>query len=263
MALASQGNGVTKQLLHWRGGEYVRYIADQLRSTPPSRGNDYRDVVLSETFTPPLYRAMYILDRVRLICRFGVVDSGHRSHGTTHTSSATGHECWLTPHGELMNGSIINAYWTTVPIDLPIAARRNRSICTYLAEESVGDGLLLWTNVALRWWLQPLVDQWNYAQSPHDNHRTLCVCYHDLVKGPPMLEPTMQRILDHFFPGGHDFRAPKRLKKGAGGHATNKSRTELYLELERIDQGMFPGQSASLYPRFPCPSERHITGTVR
>ena len=154
---------------------------------------------------------------------------------------------------------MINAYWTNVPLDLPIPSRRNRSICTYLAEESLGDGLLLWTDVARRWWLQPLIDQWNYAQSPQDDHRSLFVCYHDLVNGPPLLESTMQRILDHFFPGGHDFRAPKRLKKDAGGHATSKNRTELYLELERIDKTFFSGQIAGLYAQFPCPQEHNMT----
>jgi hypothetical protein len=150
---------------------------------------------------------------------------------------------------------MINTYWANVPEDLPISPRKNRSICSYLAEVSLAEGLLLWTDVSFRWWLDPLVQQWKYAQTKDDEGRTLFVCYQDLVMGSSKIQSTMQSILDHFFPGGHDFRAPKHLIKDAGDHATNGTRSDILKELVGIDETHYNGRIGKMFLAFGCPPE--------
>lgn len=143
----------------------------------------------------------------------------------------------------------INNYWGKLDFD-KAPAKNDRSICQYLVQESTYDGLLMYTQMSLVWF-QDILASHRYSRSWADGKRTLFVCFEDLEK-------SQKKILDHFFPGGHQFKVreqPEKDEAYGGGHATSRNaklRRELKELLISIDERFNQGLIADMNRELGC-----------
>jgi len=170
----------------------------------------------------------------------------------------SGHECYLDPYGNPANYSHrkFNTRWEEflsweTNLNPP---RRNRTVCEYLQDESVEDGMRVYIDVAFGQWYGKLVKNWELANKAEDRNRTLFLCYEDLVN-PRMQSRTMRQVYDWLFPGGQNRLRKRRRLEYAGGHATSHDaelRSDLKEVIKKLDATIFGNIVASMDETFGC-----------
>lgn len=110
-----------------------------------------------------------------------------------------GHECWITPrglkntsaHGELSCKTLhcVSSRWYSKlrfhkTYGIPFPDAKNRSLCTYLNEESEQDGMRVLIDFALSQWYRGVASYWSMVQNRFQQegiNRVLFICYEDLT----------------------------------------------------------------------------------
>ena len=121
----------------------------------------------------------------------------------------------------------VDSFWQKLDF-ANVPPRKDRSLCQYLVEESTFDGLSAYARMAMIWF-RDLVSSHRYGTTRADADRTLFVCFSELEK-------SQIAIMDHFFPGGHEFTRVDRLPPAdvyEGGHSTSRN-DELRRELKDL-----------------------------
>ncbi|GKZ00931.1 hypothetical protein MPSEU_001044600 [Mayamaea pseudoterrestris] len=219
------GNIQSLQLLPEGVRDLIRITSSEFLKRSPAY--DYRDVVLVRD----LYSA---------------VISGYLYH-------ISGRECWLDMYGRPTNFTFrwIDHFWHD--LDFEAAPPRNdRNLCRYLVEESTYAGLAMYTQMSMIWF-RDLVSSHRYSAKHEDAKRTLFVCFGDLEASQP-------KILDHFFPGGHEFKLelPPAIVSSdiyGGGHSTSRNaslRGELRDLLVAIDNRQYSGALRKMNQELGC-----------
>jgi hypothetical protein len=156
----------------------------------------------------------------------------------------------------------MEGYWQAVLPSIPILhlpERNNRSLCLYLKEESLHDGLLLYTEIAVRMWYQNLHRNFLYSRSPADRNRTMFVCYNDFAnRNLTVHRRTVYRMLDFFFPAGHRYQPSWNKTSGGGSHSTGKSSAMLrrvQRQMMEIDRDYYNGSIGRMADEIGCPTE--------
>ena len=204
----------------------VKQFPKQLDNTTLPTTSDYRHVVVTRNW-------------------FDAIVSGYLYH-------KAGHECWVNAHG-LKKRIVRRDDWDSQltfhdKAQIPYPPRHNRSICTYLNEESQEDGMKALMDIALSKWYKGVVPYWNLVQerSQRDSQQhSLFICYEDLVD-PFQQERVFHQILDWMFPTGEarNVSMSTDIKKSleqqqqnqtfySGGHATAHN-PELRLKLRKL-----------------------------
>ena len=119
----------------------------------------------------------------------------------------SGHECWLSERGDENLKHVLWRHWyVRLPFHerngIPYPNHKNRSLCTYLSEESEQDGIRAIIDFALFRWYNGVVSYWKKAQARFHKdgiERVLFVCYEDLTD-PYQQEEMFQRILQWLYP---------------------------------------------------------------
>lgn len=110
----------------------------------------------------------------------------------------------------------------------PTPPRNNRTLCQYLADESMEDGMRVYMGVANSLWYARILPYLDKAQQrqihthngshvPGNNH-TLFVCLEE-ASNPQQEEAVFDRVVDWLYPGGHNLTFPESVS-GASGHET-------------------------------------------
>lgn len=195
---------------------------------------DYRHVVI----TRPIYDSII---------------SGYLYH-------KSGRECWLDQHGlpRVKNKTFDWEPKLSFPLSPP---GLNRTLCSYLAQESESDGIRAVVDLALSAWYSGLVPHYELVEQMemNDNRHTLFVCFEELSNTATQ-QATIQRITDWLYPGGHSFSQPPRIAKQAstsykGGHSTSVDATvrkRLYDLVRRHDMELFNGMGTKASNMFGC-----------
>lgn len=200
---------------------------------------DYRHVVI----TRPIYDSII---------------SGYLYH-------KSGRECWLDQNGNERVKNKTFEWESKLTFPLLSQPRLNRTLCQYLAEESEQDGVRATVDLALSSWYAGLVPHKELVEQleTSSNSHTLFVCFHEL-SNPETQESTIQRILDWFYPGGHDFTVsvPRHSSSEAigykGGHSTiaNASdRMRLNALVQQYDRDLFHGMGDKATKLFGCENQ--------
>jgi hypothetical protein len=191
----------------------------------------------------------------------------------------SGRECWLNTKGRPpKNAWLINhadMYWDNVADSisrLGLPPRQNRTLCHYLQQESLGDGLLLYAEIAVQTWYRNLYRNFQYARTTRDDrNRTLFVCYSDFASRNRTVHAEMVKsVVDFLFPTGHNFTLlepseAERLSakvQPAGGHATSKDPAVIIpalRQMARIDQTYYNGSIGFMANHMGCPSQHRWT----
>ena len=199
---------------------------------PQATNTDYRHVVVARN----IYQA---------------VASGYLYH-------KSGRECWLDFNGEPRRTKKNLAWKTHIP---SIPHRNNRSICTYLKEESLQDGMTAYMDMALFKWYSGILDYWNQVHAMNESaNRTMFICFEDL-SDPLQQEGLFYEIMDWLYPGGHSFQIP--IEENAhriysGGHSTSHDatlRSNLTLLVRRLDAQVFNQSLFQFQQIFECGSD--------
>jgi len=175
-----------------------------------------------------------------------------------------GRECETDAYGkssDILASRTFNNNWETLMTTIrPDPPRRNRSLCAYLQEESVRDGMRVYIDVAFGRWYQGLVDNWEIAQTLQDKNRTLFVCYEKLTDRETYVK-TASQILDWLFPSyatngasDWDIDEPEE-EEYRGKHSTSHDvirRKKLKSVVELVDRSDFGGRIANLNKLFGC-----------
>jgi len=174
----------------------------------------------------------------------------------------SGHECWLTFNGDSRIGMGLEEkvfYWQLHVPNMP--PPKNRSICTYVKEESLEHGMHAYIDVALHKCYSGIFEYWNQVQEDQREtgiNRTMLVCFEAL------LDPTQQKmlfydIMDWLFPGGHEYKMPvKHPHHYSGGHSTShdaKLRRNLTSLVKRLDAQVFNHSLSEIQALFECGSD--------
>jgi len=201
-----------------------------------------------------------------------------------------GYECWIdyrgsdkeTKHPKHWDMEMYyhNKYWDTQQLtfhqklEIPHPPpRNNRSLCSYLEEETEEDGIKVIMDVALSRWYKGVVPYYEktLAKLQRDQqHQSLFLCYEDLVD-PFQQEEVFHDILQHMFPGRNtsNVAMPGKMKASlikqqqndsvySGGHASAhdpKLRARLRKLVERYDDQLFNNTIASSNTIFGCGSK--------
>ena len=240
-------------------GEERIKVTQQFRRSSPS--SDFRDVILTRNWYESLISGE---SSSHLTC------TAH--HGRSIASNLTpsslslkgylyhksGRECYLDPYGNPANYSHrkFNTRWEKflsweTNLNPP---RRNRTVCEYLQDESVEDGMRVYIDVAFGQWYSRLVKNWQLANSAEDRNRTLFLCYEDLVN-PRMQSKTMRQLYKWLFPGGQNSLRKWRRLEYVGGHATSHDaelRSDLKEVIKKLDATIFDNIIASMDEELGC-----------
>ena len=211
-------------------------------ATLPTR-TDYRHVVVTRNW-------------------FDAIVSGYLYH-------RAGYECWMNARGEKRR-IVRRDDWDTQLAFLNkslVPPRNNRSICSYLSDESEEDGIRVVMEIALSKWYKGVVPYWNLVQELDAGNKSLFVCFEDLVD-PYRQEGVFHKILDWIFPAGEarDASLPASMKASleeqrhnstvySGRHATENNpelRARLRDMVKRYDRELFNYTVASSDTIFGC-----------
>lgn len=128
----------------------------------------------------------------------------------------SGMECWLNTMGKPKNPDKgfkqVKVWYEHLSYSLN-PPRGNRSLCTYLAEESDEIGMRAYVDYIFHSQWIPTFTIWALSKElPVFQNRTLTVCYADLSSTEEgQISRTVQRMFDFYFPGSSDeFRATVR-----------------------------------------------------
>jgi len=158
----------------------------------------------------------------------------------------------------------------TAPIDPP---HNNRSLCVYLANETMVDGLKIYIDWVFNVYYDA-IDEWMTEGKNNSNNsgsdgtakatNRLHVCFDDITSPEHDLD-VLDEIKDHFFPMGDvpnytGKRTAGVTKKGVteaytGGHSTSHDptlRAEIRKITEELDRKVFGGELAAFQKRYPC-----------
>ena len=224
------GNHLARKSLSGEMLSNLRVATDTFRYTKPD--HDYRDVVIIRDL-------------------FSTIVSGYLYH-------KRGHECWLDAFGGPSNVSTIDTrWWETIRTAMPFPIRKKRSLCQYLVDETEENGLHLYTHMSLHFWFRHIAAQYAYSQSVDDGNRTMFLCF-DRLESNDTRGDSVQRMVAHLWPGGHNFRSSSSLSNGnyAGGHSTKDVardyKTGLRDTAARLDLQFYAGEIASINSMFDC-----------
>lgn len=228
------GNHLAREALTHQVWSNLRIATDTFRYEKPE--HDYRDAII--------VRDMY-----------STIISGYLYH-------KKGHECWLDSFGRPTNITTIdNRWWETIRTVMPFPVRRKRSLCRYLAEESVEHGLHLYAHMSLFFWFKHLVLQHSYSRTPDDANRTFFLCFGELSSGESQ-QSAVSRIINHLWPGAHNFRFQSipLMKNYNGSHSTKdfseNYKAALRRHVAKIDEKYYSGEIAALNSLFGCDYSR-------
>lgn len=193
---------------------------------------------------------------------FDAIVSGYLYH-------KAGYECEMNARGEKRR-IVRRDDWDTQLVFLNMSLvppRNNRSICSYLSDESEEDGIRVMTEIALSKWYKGVVPYWNLVQEVDHGNKSLFVCYEDLVD-PYRQEGMFHKILDWLFPAGEarDASLPASMRASleeqqhnstvySGRHATENDpelRARLRDIVKRYDRELFDHTVASSDTIFGC-----------
>ncbi len=193
---------------------------------------------------------------------FDAIVSGYLYH-------RAGYECWMNARGEKRR-IVRREDWDTQLTFLNeslVPPRNNRSICSYLSDESEEDGIRVVMEIALSKWYKGVVPYWNLVQGVDDGNKSLFICYEDLVD-PYRQEEIFHKILEWIFPAGEarDASLPVSMRASleeqkhnstvySGRHATENDpelRTRLRDMVKSYDRRLFNNTVASSDAIFGC-----------
>ena len=199
---------------------------------------------------------------------FDSIVSGYLYH-------SAGHECWIDFRGDTRQVNQTNDWDLELKFhkhnQVPFPPRNNRSLCSYLQEETEEVGIQVLMDVALSQWYKGIVPYYNKVQEHlqlDPRPRSLFLCYEDLVD-PFQQEAVFYQILDWMFPGENvsvsanmpaDMKAllvqqQKHHGLYSGGHASThdvKLRARLRGLVERYDRKLFNNTVAASNAIFGC-----------
>jgi len=204
-----------------------------------------------------------------------------------------GYECWIEYRGQSSENETFhhhsvyydmelhyhNKFWDTQHLTfhdkygIPYPPRHNRSLCTYLQEESEEDGIKVIIDVALSRWYKGVVSYYEKVQLDLDRDdeiidHSLFLCYEDLVD-PYQQEAIFYEILNFLFPGQNMSAVssmPAKMKHlllqqqqnhsvYEGGHASAHDpelRSRLRAMVEQYDRDLFQSTIATSNAIFGC-----------
>jgi hypothetical protein len=225
------GNHLSRKVLTWEVWSNLRTATDTFRFSKPS--HDYRDVVI--------VRDLY-----------STIVSGYLYH-------RKGFECWLDALGRPSNVSTIDTrWWDTIRTTTPFPVRNKRSLCQYLVDESEEDGLHLYTHMSLHFWFKFMAAQYAFSQSMDDENRTMFLCFDQLSSLDTQMV-SLQRMVDHLWPGVHNFRFPENIASNAtytGAHSTSDIaddyKSKLREKVAKLDELYFDREVATINALFHC-----------
>lgn len=168
----------------------------------------------------------------------------------------SGRECWLGLNGEPINLMLFRNWETFISFDEPYPPANNRSICTYLANESEQDGMRVYIDVALSKYYAKLLPYWNEVQHriARGVDKTLFVCLEN-VQDPAKQRLEFQTMVNWLYPGGHRFRLSAKPKAYTGAHATSHDdtiRRRLVALAQQMDHTIFKNSLMAIQEAFQC-----------
>lgn len=142
----------------------------------------------------------------------------------------------------------VDNFWQKLDFD-NVPPRNDRNLCRYLVEESTFDGLTVYARMSMIWF-RDLLSSHRYSKTRVDADRTLFVCFSELEK-------SQTAIMDHFFPGGHEFTVDGQpaLDVYEGGHSTSRNdnlRRELKDLLVTLDESFNSGKLDKMNEELGC-----------
>jgi len=210
----------------------------------------------------------------------------------------SGRECWLNFNGDPRAGHDSDSdatkpqslNWekyvaTASKTEYPYPDGNGRSICRYLADESVEDGLRVYVDVALNKWYADVMPYYHRSQELLETERqflgvqepqqpkTLFVCFED-ASNPDTEGATFDKMMDFLYPGDSStgnnstttspkFKMPIAVSSSTsaatssyeGPHATSHDpelRQQLFEIVQSLDRRVFNGTLKRMNDVFRC-----------
>lgn len=172
-----------------------------------------------------------------------------------------GYECEMDQFGrrvQKFGGRRHHLWYLNFEPDPP---RRNRTICDYIRQESEADGMRAYMLWCLGWWYKGIIPYYEHVkglrqQDPQEPLRSIFVCFEDLTD-PSQQEDLFYKIMDWFFPGGHNLKMPHEAMKEEyhGPHASNPDpevRQRLRSLVQQLDRDDFNSTYTYMQSLFRC-----------
>ena len=152
---------------------------------------DYRHVLVTRNWREAMVSG-YLYHRAGYECTIDF--RGTTSHHSKHFDMERHyhHKLWDTP-------KYLTYHYQQ---NMSFPPRHNRSLCTYLAQESESVGMAIVMDLALSRWYKGIVKYHQMASASAPN-KTLFLCFEDLVD-PFQQEPIYYQILNFLFPTNDD-----------------------------------------------------------
>jgi len=250
--------------------------ADILLTSPHGNAMSGRDLTIFDHSSYTDYREVILFRNI-----YESLISGYLYH-------STGRECWLDAQGKRRTAAAI-ARSDSVPwkanwqhyvaygkLDPPRGGN-NRSLCQYLADESVNAGMKAYIGWVFPVKYRELFTRWammfsTWSKYPSLSHqallrnKTLVVCYEDLTSPSKDLE-TLQRMFRFWFGDNNHhpyagllaekdiWRSSPGQTEYRGAHSSARDpqlRKNLKEVIQKLDADFFDGEIAWLHSVFPC-----------
>jgi len=231
--------------------EVAPYYKDKsiIRSAPDL--NRHRHIDLLDFSGAKDYRDVFIFRNI-----YDAIVSGYVYH-------KSGRECWLKDNGKKNKFDVFPRYWISQLSFTPSPSYCGRSLCKYLAEESLLAGMHVYIDYVFRYWYRDPLARWAVSQQyqPEGSLRARVVCFEDVMSHR---EATIQGVVDFLFShqGGNKEPTLKQSSKGSsstyhGGHTTAQSHDpllhdELVRIIQQVDETYYNGDIAWLNQIWPC-----------
>ena len=178
----------------------------------------------------------------------------------------SGRECWLSSGGKSGSGWLqhfdwedflekergrTTQYWPQLPAT---------NLCKYLQLATPSDGLRVYADLALAYWLNPLLALANARNvTPPAESRTLFLCYEQFNMNEKFHD-ALKRAGSFLYPAEESTQwdGMKYTNQGGGGHATTKdnvTRMKLRTMLRMIDSAHLDAEINAGSSKFGCSSE--------
>ena len=194
---------------------------------------------------------------------FDAIVSGYLYH-------FAGYECWIDFRGNEREFNRTDDWDLHLlyheEYDIAYPPRNNRSLCSYLQQESQEDGIKVIIDIALSWWYKGVIPYYRQAQEQLER-KSLFLCFEHLVN-PLDQEEVFHHMLQHFFPGQNtsSMDMPPKMKQlllqqqqnhsvYQGAHASTHDaqlRAKLRDFVVRYDQELFNNTVAASNAVFNC-----------
>ena len=180
----------------------------------------------------------------------------------------SGRECWLDSFGKPVNASLsndsdtpspyfTNGHWERYVTRTKLEPAKNgRSLCTYLQDESVLDGLRVYMDVAFGRWYNNLENGvGELGRESLTRDRTLILCYEEL-SDPDASAFALLQMLEWLYPGAdHTNTGSQTVAVDKEDHSTS-SHSQTWQELKDtvawLDQHLFQDMAGSVQRALGC-----------